>query len=79
MECTAEIAAQPKNVKEVPDVTITASAALDVAFTLVAQEGTSSNGILILVESENRAINIESASRIITVEGDSRVTFAEAA
>ena len=79
VECTAEIAAQPQNVKEVPDVTITASAALDVAFTLVAQEGTRSNGILILVESENRAINIESASRIITVEGDSRVTFAEAA
>jgi len=49
------------------------------SFTYVSQTGERSNGILILVEAENRSITVEAIDRVIIVDAEDRTIFAEAA
>lgn len=79
VSCTSELIAQPNIVKLIPAVTVEGTADFNVAFTLVTQEGTRSNGILILVETENRTIEVESIDRSTLIELDARIVYAEAA
>ena len=63
----------------VASATASGTAAFVNGFAIVAQEGSRSNGILILVEADNRAIKVDAEIRTILVEPGYRVTFAEAA
>jgi len=72
------------------DAALSATAKVVNGFALVAQEGTRSNGILILVEAENRTLLVDASAgnrtiivdaedRTIIVDAEDRTIFAEAA
>jgi hypothetical protein len=67
------------NIVVLADAALSATADFVNGFTIVAQEGSRSNGTLILVEAENRTIPVELNDRTIYVELDERAVYAEAA
>jgi hypothetical protein len=61
------------------DAALSATAEFVNGFAIVAQEGSRSNGILILVEAENRTIEVEVIDRSLIIELELRKVYAEAA
>ena len=67
------------NIVVLADAALSATADFVNGFAIVAQEGSRSNGILILVEAENRTIEVEVIDRSLIIELELRTVYAEAA
>jgi hypothetical protein len=78
-DSSAEVTANPNVLKIVSSVSLNAAGDFTSSFAIVAQEGSRSNGIHILVEAEDRTIAVTTLGRSMLIELDLRTVYAEAA
>jgi len=79
LNSSADLTATPSILKIVSSTSVNAQANFVNGFAIVAQEGSRSNGILILVEAEDRSITVEAPDREFIAEAEIRIIFVDAA